>query len=111
MSERNDRGDDAQRRRVVAGSTVFSLGFAWVCSRWPGSDGRTAVALDLANLVLFSLYTFRAGDRAIRALFLCASVFGTVELLADFLCVRGTGTLDYSVARSAMVGESPWWMP
>ncbi|WP_309721396.1 hypothetical protein [Armatimonas sp.] len=40
-----------------------------------------------------------------------ATVFGVVELLADFLCVRSTRTLDYSMAHSAMILESPWWMP
>ena len=40
-----------------------------------------------------------------------AAAFGATELLADFLCVRCTGTLDYSAARSAMILASPWWMP
>ena len=42
---------------------------------------------------------------------LSAGVFGLTELAADYLCVRHTGTLDYSIAGSAMILESPWWMP
>ena len=46
-------------------------------------------------------------DRALGQLLVAAVVFGIVELLADFLCVRCTGTLDYSVARSMEILESP----
>ncbi len=105
------RPDDAKRLYVVLFSMAFSVGFSTVCSRWAGSDGRSAVALDLANLALLGAYAVVSGDRPILGLFLAAGVFGLVELLADFLCVRCTGTLDYSVARSLMVLESPWWMP
>lgn len=107
------RENEVARLRAVAASTVFSVASALVCSRWPGggSDGRTAVALDLANVIFFGVYTVWSADRSIRALFLAALVFGVAELGADFLCVRATGTLDYTVARSAMVLESPWWMP
>lgn len=104
-------GNGSGRLRAVAASTVFSVGFALVCSRWPGSDGRTAVALDLVNVIFFGAYAVWSADRAIRAVILAALAFGVVELGADFLCVRGTGTLDYAAARSAMVLESPWWMP
>lgn len=112
MTTGEDGTADARRRlRLALGSTLFSLGFAWACSRWPGSDGRTAVALNLVNGVVFSLYVRWSADRAIRPLFLAALVFGGVELLADYLCVRATRTLDYSVAHSPMWLESPWWMP
>lgn len=102
---------DTKRLYVILSSAVFSVGFSMICSRWPGSDGRSAVALDLANFILLGGYAIRSADRPIRGLFLAAGVFGVVELLADFLCVHCTGTLDYSVARSLMVLESPWWMP
>ena len=103
--------DDRHRLRVVLLSIVFSVGFSSVCSRWTGSDGRSAVALDVAEAALLGAYAFRRADRAILGVFLAAGAFGVVELLADFLCVRCTGTLDYSAARSSMVLESPWWMP
>lgn len=103
--------DDTKRLCVVRFSMAFSVGFSMVCSQWMGSDGRSAVALDLANFVLLGVYGVRSADRPILGLFLVAGVFGLVELLADFLCVRCTRTLDYSVAQSLMVLESPWWMP
>ena len=103
--------DDATRLRVVRFSMAFSVAFSLVCSRWTGSDGRSAVALDVANVALLGVYAIRCADRTILGVFLAAAAFGVVELLADFLCVRCTGTLDYSVARSLMVLESPWWMP
>lgn len=109
------RGEIEQNatRRLLAvfGCTVFSLGYSFVCSRWTNSDGRSAAFLNLANVLLLGTYARRYADRALVGVFLAAAAFGLVELLADFLCVRCTRTLDYSVARSAMVFESPWWMP
>lgn len=92
-------------------SVVLSVGFSFACSRWANSDGRSAVALSLLNFALFLIYTIFSRKKASACLLLSALVFGLVELLADFLCVRNTRTLDYSVARSGMVFESPWWMP
>lgn len=105
------RPHDGKRLCVVLFSIAFSVGFATLCSRWPGSDGRSAVALDLVNFALLGVYAVRSADRPILGLFLASGVFGAVELLADSLCVRCTGTLDYTVARSLMVLASPWWMP
>ena len=111
MDASGRRLDDAKRLHIVLFSMAFSVGFSVICSRWTGSDGGSAAALDLANFALLGVYTVRAADRPILGLFLAAGVFGMVEVFADFLCVRCTGTLDYSVARSLMVLESPWWMP
>lgn len=102
--------DDA-RMRGALGSVAFTLVFAWVCARWDSSDGRSAFWSDGVNLLLFGAYAWLASDRALGRLLLAAVVLGAVELLADFLCVRCTGTLDYSVARSTLVLASPWWMP
>lgn len=103
--------DDGKRLRVILFSMAFSVGFSLICSQWTGSDGRSAVALDGANMALLSVYAIRCADRMILRVYMAAATFGVVELLADFLCVRCTGTLDYSVAQSSMVLESPWWMP
>lgn len=46
-----------------------------------------------------------------RNLILFCVGFGTIELLADSLCVEVTKTLDYSVSHSWMILSSPWWMP
>ena len=102
---------DKARLRVVLLSVALTIGFAFTCSRQSGSDGRTAVLLDVVNLGLLGGYALRSRDRALGTLLAAAGVFGWVELLADFLCVRCTGTLDYSPARSTLVLASPWWMP
>ena len=44
-------------------------------------------------------------------LLLFGLVLGFGELVADALCVRYTGTLDYSVARTPLLWRSPFWMP
>ena len=103
--------NDRKRLRVIFLSIGFSVGFSLICSQWKGSNGRSAVALDVANMALLGAYALRGADRAILRVYLAAAAFGVVELFADFLCVRCTGTLDYSVARSLMVLASPWWMP
>ena len=102
---------DGARRRVVLASVLLTVGFAATCSRWPGAAGRSAAALDLVNVGLFGLYLRWSGDRVFRGVLWAAGAFGLVEIGADYLCVRCTGTLDYSVARSAMLLASPWWMP
>ena len=99
------------RRRVVLAGVALSVCGSILFARWPGSDGKTAIALNLANLALLVTYLFRTKDRALGRLLLFGFVFGAIELLADALCVRMTKTLDYSPARSAMLFESPWWMP
>ena len=102
---------DRSRLRIVLGSVLLTVIFAATCSRCPGSDGRSAAALDLANALLFGGYVWWSGDRVFRGVLWAAAAFGVVEIAADYLCVRCTGTLDYSVARSVMWLASPWWMP
>ena len=99
------------RQRIAGVSVILSVAFAGACSCWPGSDGRTAVALNALNLSLFVCYAVVQSDRRFAMVILSAGVFGLTELVADYLCIRHTGTLDYSVAGSAMILESPWWMP
>lgn len=102
---------DRARLCAALGSTAFTVCFAFACSRWPGSDGRSAAFLDLANFALLGGYAWRSGDRAMAKMLAAAGVFGLTELLADFLCVHCTRTLDYTVARSTLLLASPWWMP
>ena len=103
------RGD--VRLRVALCSVGFTVVFAWVCSCWDRSDGRTAAWSDGINLLGLGGYAWCARDRTLGRLLAATIAFGAVELLADFLCVHCTGTLDYTVARSALVLASPWWMP
>ncbi len=75
------------------------------------SDGRTALALTAVLAGVFFWHIARYEDRALARLLLFGLGFGVVELLADALCVRYTGTLDYTVAHSRMLWLSPFWMP
>ena len=102
---------DRTRGWVALLSTAFTAGFAFICSHRAGSDGQSAAVLDAVNLAWFVGFALWSDDRAMRQMLSAALAFGLTELLADFLCVRCTGTLDYSVARSTMILESPWWMP
>lgn len=88
----------------VAGASFFAFG------PYP-SDGRTAVLLNAVNGAVFALHLLRFRDAAVLRLLLFGLALGLVELVADFLCVRFTGTLDYTPANSPMLWESPWWMP
>ena len=108
-----ERTGGPARTRTYAAlvSAVFTVGFALVCAHTHGSDGRSAALLVAVNFLWFVGLTVWSGDRALGRLLVAALACGWTELLADALCVRCTGTLDYSVARSAMVLESPWWMP
>ncbi len=105
------RPGDKARLRVALLSVALTIGFGFACSRLPGSDGRTARALVVLNLSLLGGYALWSKDRALGTLLAAAGVFGGTELLADFLCVHCTGTLDYSPAHSTLLLASPWWMP
>jgi hypothetical protein len=100
-------------KRVILAvcSVALSVCFSFVCSRGVFVGGASAVVLNLLNLSLCFRYSIKYREKALACLLCAATAFGLVELLADALCVRCTGTLDYSVARSAMLLDSPWWMP
>ena len=99
------------RVRYTLVSVLLSVIFSFLFSRWSESGGRSAVGLALVNLGLFAFFTLRFRDRALGSLLAAAAAFGVVELMADFLCVRSTRTLDYSPSGSLLLLESPWWMP
>ena len=77
----------------------------------PWSDGRAAAALSLVSLAVFLTHILRYRDPVMARLLLFGLCLGVTELLADALCVCYTQTLDYSVARSSLLGLSPFWMP
>ncbi len=102
---------DQARTCAVLVSNLCTVGFALVCARTAGSDGRSAALLIAANFIWFVGSAVWFEDRAFGRLLLAALACGWTELLADALCVRCTGTLDYSLAGSTMALDSPWWMP
>lgn len=99
------------RMRTVLGTLALSVVTALLLRDQPWSNGRTAAALSAVNLALFAAHILFYRDRAMARLLLFGLSLGAVELVADALCVRYTGTLDYTVARSPMLLLSPFWMP
>ena len=77
----------------------------------PWSRGWVAAILSVINTAIFLLTAVLRRDVSLVRLFIFSFTLGVVELIADALCVRFTGTLDYSVAHSPLLGLSPWWMP
>ncbi|MDX1931522.1 MAG: hypothetical protein SFU56_02840 [Capsulimonadales bacterium] len=99
------------RLTVVLLTVGLSLLTIALVFRQPWSDGKTAALLGIVNTSLLTAYALFRRDRPFARLLVFGAVFGLVELVADALCVRFTGTLDYSPAKSPMILESPWWMP
>lgn len=107
----NDIKKQLMRFRITLVSVGLSVVLSFFFSQLAGSDGRTALALSLINLSLFAGVALWQTDQELACLLAASVSFGLIELLADFLCVRSTRTLDYSPAHSLLIGESPWWMP
>lgn len=102
---------EAARLRTVLITVATSVVAVIVFAGKPWSDGRTAALLSAINLLTFAVHIARFRDAGMARLLWWGFCLGVVELVADALCVRFTGTLDYRTAKSAMIWESPWWMP
>lgn len=102
---------ESARLRVVVFTVALSLAWVVMCAGRSWSSGNTAALLGLVNFAILSGWAVWKRDARLLRLLFFGAVVGVVELLADALCVRFTHTLDYTLARSAMVGLSPWWMP
>ncbi len=100
------------RLRLVLGAMAMAAVWLVLVAGKPWSDGRTAAMLAAAQNVLFLVYIIWYKDKRFARLFYGFGLtLGVTELIADALCVEFTHTLDYSPARSTMLGLSPWWMP
>ncbi len=99
------------RLRTVLITVALSVGTVLALRDRTWSDGRTALALNGVSIGIFAWHIFLYRDKAMTRLLLFGLGLGVAELAADALCVRFTRTLDYSVARSPMLGLSPFWMP
>ena len=102
---------EAMRLWVVLGTVALSVATVGLLFDRPWSDGRTAAALSAVNLGLLTAHAVRFRDGVMARLLLFGLGLGLVELVADALCVRYTGTLDYSATHSPFVALSPFWMP
>ena len=106
-----DSALEAARLRIVLLTVATSVLSVVIFAGKPWSDGRTAALLSTINLLTFAVHIVRFRDFAMARLLWWGFCLGVVELVADALCVMFTGTLDYRMAKSAMLWESPWWMP
>ena len=102
---------EAARLRTVLATVALSVGTVLALRDRTWSDGRTALVLNGVSIGLFVWHIVLYRDKALARLLLFGFGLGAAELAADALCVRFTGTLDYSVAHSPMLGLSPFWMP
>ena len=93
---------------VTAGLSVLTV---LIAADAPWSRGWVAGLLSLVNTTLFLTTILWSRSIALARLFVFGLTLGMMELIADALCVRFTGTLDYSIAHSPPIGLSPWWMP
>ncbi len=102
---------EQKRLHTVLATVALSVLTVSMLRDQPWSDGRTALALNLISIGVFLWHIVRYEDRVLARLLLFGLGLGVVELLADALCIRFTGTLDYTVAHSPMLWLSPFWMP
>lgn len=109
MSEAMD--GERTRMRTVLTTVALSLFTVLALRDRPWSDGRTAVALNGVSIALFLTHVIYYRDAVLARLLVFGLGLGAIELIADALCIRYTHTLDYSVARSPLLGLSPFWMP
>lgn len=102
---------EQKRLQTVLGTVALSVLTVILLRDRPWSDGRTAITLNTVSIGVFLWHITRYKDRAMARLLLFGLGLGIIELLADALCVRFTGTLNYAVAHSPMLWLSPFWMP
>ena len=102
---------ERKRLQTVLATIALSVLTVVLLRDRPWSDGRTALALNTVSIGIFVWHIAWYKDRVLARLLLFGFGLGIVELLADALCIRFTGTLDYTAAHSPMLWLSPFWMP
>jgi hypothetical protein len=102
---------ERQRLLVVFATIFFNVTGVLIFTRFPGSDWKTGLGLNLVDCALLFIHVFRMRDLLMLRLMFFGLVVGLVELLADAWLVDVTGTLDYSVGGGPMLWYSPIWMP
>lgn len=102
---------DRPRLRVVIGTILLNVMAVGALTRFPGSDWRTGLALNLLDLLILGTFAWRHRDGYLVHLLGFGLVLGLVELAADAWLVGVTGTLDYRPGGGPMLWRSPAWMP
>lgn len=100
------------RRLSLALATILlNVGAVAALTRFPRSDWKTGLALNVVDLLLLGGFDLRNRDRFLGPLLGFGWVLGMTELAADAWLVDGTRTLDYSPGGGPMIWHSPVWMP
>jgi len=102
---------ERQRLIIVFITMAINVAAVTVFARFPWSDWKTGLALNLFSNALLLAHVFRMRDLLMLRLMLFGLVVGLVELGADAWLVDATGTLDYSLGGGPMLWRSPIWMP
>ena len=102
---------ERDRLRIVLATVAVSVVGMIISSFIPGSDWRTAVAINLIDNMLLVAHIVRRRDTFMLHLIAFGVVLGFVELFADAWLVDVTRSLDYSPGGGAFIWRSPFWMP
>jgi len=102
---------ERQRLIIVVATIVINVLAVCVFARFPWSDWKTGLALNLFNNALLFVHVFRMRDLLMVRLILFGLVVGLMKLGADAWLVDATGTLDYSIGGGPMIWRSPIWIP
>jgi hypothetical protein len=102
---------DRERLLIVLATVAINVLTVGALVLYPGSNWRTAVALNLIDNAMVIGYAVWRRDGVMARLILFGLITGFVELAADAWIVDVTHTLDYSVGGGPMLWRSPFWMP
>lgn len=98
------------RNATVLSTIAINITAVAVFAFLPGSNWRTAIALNLVDNCILIAHAIRWRDRLMWHLLLFGLIVGVCELPTDAWIVH-TGTLDYSPGGGVFIWKSPFWMP
>jgi hypothetical protein len=102
---------ERDRLRIVVATVAINVVAVALLTLVPGSDWRTATALNLIDNTLLLGFVLVRRDRVLASLMVFGLAAGITELGADAWLVEFTRTLDYSPGGGPMLWRSPLWMP
>lgn len=102
---------ERDRLRIVIATIAINVVAVALLTLVPGSDWRTATALNLIDNALLLGFVLARRDRVLARLVVFGLAAGITELGADAWLVDFTRTLDYSPGGGPMLWRSPLWMP
>jgi hypothetical protein len=102
---------ERDRLHIVIATIAINVVAVALLTFVPGSDWRTATALNLIDNTLLLGFVLVRRDRFLARLMVFGLAAGITELGADAWLVEFTRTLDYSPGGGPMLWRSPLWMP